>query len=202
VYEPAEDTFILLDALEKDAGILQELKPRLCVEVGSGSGCVSAFLGKIVGKSGALYLCTDINRHAALSTYRTGKKNDVPLDPILASLTRPLAARLHHAVDILVFNPPYVPTTVVEVEDAQGERDIQGSWAGGNDGMQVTNLLLESVESLLSPRGLFYLVAVKQNNIPEISRHMLEKYGLVSEVVLQRRAGREHLHVLKFMRSS
>lgn len=34
VYEPSEDTFILLDALELDAVLLQRLKPRLCVEVG------------------------------------------------------------------------------------------------------------------------------------------------------------------------
>ncbi|KDQ14749.1 hypothetical protein BOTBODRAFT_32503 [Botryobasidium botryosum FD-172 SS1] len=199
VYEPAEDTFILLDALEKDAGVLQELKPRLCLEVGSGSGCVSAFLGKILGKADALYLCTDINLHATQSTLKTGEQNDVPLNPVLASLTRPLTARLHHAVDILIFNPPYVPTTTIEAVGAQAGRDIQGSWAGGNDGMQVTNELLESVESLLSPQGLFYLVAVKQNNIPKISHHMLERYGLISEVVLQRRAGREHLHILKFM---
>lgn len=41
VYEPAEDTFILLDALEADADALrngslggQGKKPRLCVEIG------------------------------------------------------------------------------------------------------------------------------------------------------------------------
>lgn len=69
----------------------------------------------------------------------------VPLDPILASLTRPLDLRLRHSVDVLVFNPPYVPTTDFEVDGAQDGRDIEGSWAGGLDGMQVTNILLESV---------------------------------------------------------
>lgn len=34
VYEPAEDTFALLDALEADAGVIGELKARLCVEIG------------------------------------------------------------------------------------------------------------------------------------------------------------------------
>lgn len=48
VYEPAEDTFLLLDALEEDADHLRALKPTICVEVGSGSGCVSAFLGRIL----------------------------------------------------------------------------------------------------------------------------------------------------------
>jgi release factor glutamine methyltransferase len=34
VYEPAEDTFILLDALEADAERLRREKPRLVVEIG------------------------------------------------------------------------------------------------------------------------------------------------------------------------
>jgi len=34
VYEPAEDTFILLDALEQDAEELKALHPVVCLEVG------------------------------------------------------------------------------------------------------------------------------------------------------------------------
>ncbi|CAG8569222.1 8_t:CDS:2 [Funneliformis caledonium] len=50
VYEPAEDTFLLLDALEKDAELLRnEIAPCISLEIGSGTGCVSTFLGKILG---------------------------------------------------------------------------------------------------------------------------------------------------------
>lgn len=103
--------------------------------------------------------------------------------------------------------------------------------------MGVTGLFLEHVEvfsvhytlnpdkftrlyqELMSPHGRFYLVVVKENNIPKIQQKMLEIYGLQNEVchlfhvavktteipfdqiVLQRRAGREHLFVLRFFRS-
>lgn len=53
--------------------------------------------------------------------------------------------RLRNSVDILLFNPPYVPTIPEEAVDAQKDRDIQGSWAGGSDGMDVTNRFLEIV---------------------------------------------------------
>ncbi|KAI0052901.1 S-adenosyl-L-methionine-dependent methyltransferase [Auriscalpium vulgare] len=200
VYEPAEDTFVLLDALEEDAQSLRTIQPRICLEIGSGSGCVSAFLGAILGSSSALYLCTDINSRATRCTFLTGQQNKVSLNPINASLAQPLVKRLANSVDILLFNPPYVPTYEEEAIDAQHGADLSGSWAGGSDGMRVTDILLGQVGNLLSPKGHFYLVAVKQNNIPEIQRLMQSEHGLRSQIVLQRRAGREHLFVLKFTR--
>lgn len=195
VYEPAEDTFILLDALEQDADVLRALKTPLCLEIGSGSGCVSAFLGSILGAS-ASYICTDINPHAALCTRRTGEQNKVTLCPIIANLAYPLLHRIRKQVDVLLFNPPYVPTSVDEADFAQHDRDIAGSWAGGDDGMQITNIVLDMLDDLLAPTGRFYLVALKQNDIPGITRRLREGQALDCKVVLQRRAGREHLYVL------
>jgi hypothetical protein len=37
-------------------------------------------------------------------------------------------------------------------------------------------------QGLLSPRGRFYLVAVKQNNVPRVREFMLETFSLQSEV--------------------
>ncbi|KAI9511780.1 S-adenosyl-L-methionine-dependent methyltransferase [Russula earlei] len=200
VYEPAEDTFLLLDALEADADAIRALAPRVCLEIGSGTGIVSSFLGQIVGASDALFLCTDINPLSTACTARTGSQNKIPIEPLVASLARPLTSRLRHAVDVLVFNPPYVPTYEVEVDAAQRNGGISGSWAGGTDGMQVTDAFLRQVDGLLSPLGRFYLVAVKQNNVPKIKNLMSEVFALQSEIVLQRRAGSEHLFVLRFAR--
>ncbi|KAI0757333.1 S-adenosyl-L-methionine-dependent methyltransferase [Daedaleopsis nitida] len=199
VYEPAEDTFILLDALEEDADQLRASHPKICLEIGSGSGCVSAFTGTILGPS-SLYLTTDINPHACRSTKATGAQNRVSIEPVLGSLVGPLRQRLKHSVDILLFNPPYVPTDSDEADIAQQDGDIAGAWAGGRDGMALTDSLLDQVKDLLSPQGRFYLVAVKQNDIEGICCRMLERYNLYGEVALQRRAGREHLYVLRFLR--
>lgn len=94
---------------------------------------------------------------------------------------------------------------MAEAEQAQSTADIQGSWAGGHDGMQITNIVLDAVEvrvtlgparlvlrmltvqmlstqGLLSPIGCFYLVAVKENDPLEICRRMLQEHELRSEV--------------------
>jgi len=148
-----------------------------------------------------LYLCTDINPHACRCTYLTGVQNKVDIHVINGSLAAPLQSRLSHKIDIVIFNPPYVPTTDEEINDAQSSRSIGGSWAGGSDGMQVTNILLDSVETLLTPNGRFYLVAVKQNNIPRILQRMDDLYRLAGEIVFQRRAGSEHLFIVRFTRA-
>ncbi|KAG8993888.1 hypothetical protein FRB90_000575 [Tulasnella sp. 427] len=147
VYEPAEDTFILLDALERDSEYLKSLKPRLCLEIGSGSGCVLSFLGAVLGDTGALYLGTDINVRAAQATIRTGAQNKVPTAAVVTSLLGGLERRLARRVDVLLFNPPYVPTLEDEAMMAQDDKGIAGAWAGGMDGMGITNTLLKDVEA-------------------------------------------------------
>ena len=72
---------------------------------------------------------TDINPHANQATTRTAAQNSVSPDPpsvlildaecssqvlvevILANLLDPLVDRMKGEIDILLFNPPYVPTS-------------------------------------------------------------------------------------------
>ncbi|WVW81635.1 hypothetical protein I302_103630 [Kwoniella bestiolae CBS 10118] len=199
VYEPAEDSFILLDALELDAQLIRGDKPTICVEIGSGSGIVSTFLSQLVGPSSSLVLSTDINRYACEVTLRTAKANQISLNPILCHLLDPLSSRLRNKVDILVFNPPYVPTGMTELLDTQHQKDIGGAWAGGQDGMIVTDIILDQLPDLLTPSGKMYLVTVVQNKPLEIIRKM-EAKGLICKEIIKRRAGRELLSVLRISR--
>ncbi|NXG51723.1 HEMK2 methyltransferase, partial [Psilopogon haemacephalus] len=195
VYEPAEDTFLLLDALEQDTARLQQARVEICLEIGSGSGVVSAFLASIIGSS-ALYLCTDINPRAAHCTLETALLNNVHLQPIITDLVQGLSPRLNGKVDLLIFNPPYVVTPSEEVES----HGIEASWAGGIKGREVMDRVFPLVPDLLSPGGLFYLVTIKENDPDEIQETM-KKYGLEGTQVLSRRAGQEMLTILKFRKS-
>ncbi|CAG7847403.1 SubName: Full=Related to MTQ2-Putative S-adenosylmethionine-dependent methyltransferase {ECO:0000313/EMBL:CCA68162.1} [Serendipita indica DSM 11827] len=195
-----EDTFALLDAIEMDLEYIKGRNPRLLLEIGSGSGCVATFAASALGSSSLLYCCTDINQLATSTTKKTGNQNKVLLDPIQTSLASGLNQRCYRAIDVLLFNPPYVPTEEEEVEHGQDTPNIQSSWAGGSMGMHITDILLDQLDSLLSPKGCCYLVTVAQNRPKEIMERVRAKHGLESSVILSRRAGGEHLHILRFSR--
>ena len=49
-----------------------------------------------------------------------------------------------------------------------GTNDLSASWAGGDKGREVLDRLLPKISHLLSPCGVFYLVAIKENNIGKV----------------------------------
>ncbi|KAJ1729675.1 HemK methyltransferase member 2 [Coemansia biformis] len=198
VYEPAEDTFLLLDALESDRVELQALRPTVCVEIGSGSGCVSAFLGQVLDPHPALIISTDINPAANAATQETAARCTTPIALLEQCCTRfvqALDTRLAGKVDVLVFNPPYVVTPTEEIDSTPEA----SAWAGGRDGREVLDQLLPQIPALLSPAGRFYLVVIEQNNPDEVAQ-ILAEHGLLGTRVLSRMAGREHLSILRFTR--
>ncbi|KAJ1842187.1 HemK methyltransferase member 2 [Coemansia sp. RSA 2703] len=195
VYEPAEDTYLLLDALENDRARLHAQRPTICVEIGSGSGCVSAFLGQVLAPHGSLIISTDINPAATLATQQTTERSSGPavFTQCRMRFVQALEQRLQGSIDVLVFNPPYVVTPEEEV----GGTGEAAAWAGGCDGRVVVDQLLPHVSMLLAPGGAFYLVVIEENRPDEIIQLMTAQ-GLDGERVLERRAGRERLSVLRF----
>ena len=95
-----------------------------------------------------------------------------------------------------MFNPPYVPTPSDEL---QGD-GIERSWAGGQRGREVLDRLLPQLDDLLSPRGVLYLVLIKENE-PEDVRRVLQGMGLSCETLARKRAGKEELFIVRAWRS-
>ncbi|XP_069157470.1 methyltransferase N6AMT1-like isoform X1 [Procambarus clarkii] len=194
VYEPSEDSFLLIDALEKDLDLLHKHKPLLCLEVGSGSGVVITALGTALG-SQCCYMSTDINPRACHITKETGRLNGVSIQSVCTDLVTGIIDNTKWPVDVLLFNPPYVVTPSEEV----GQGDLEYTWAGGERGREVIDRLLPSVDTLLSPEGVFYLVVLKENDPAEIEQ-VMAKFGFTCACVLSRRTGPEYLSVLRFSR--
>lgn len=148
------------------------------------------------GVRGCSFLGTDINPSALNCTLETLSNHQVGgVDLIRTDLLNGLYERLCGSVDVLVFNPPYVPTDDAELQ-AYG---IARAWAGGKQGRLVIDRFLEQVEGLLSPGGHFFLVTIEQND-PNGIIELLSSRGLSGRVALTRAADEEVLRILHFVR--
>jgi release factor glutamine methyltransferase len=202
VYEPAEDSFLLIDTLSSTSEIaflsqrFHKTATPVVLEVGTGSGVVIAFTTtwakKIIGRRDVLGLGIDVNRFACVATSKTaqdeikstkesgsaGHESGVFGDTVMSDLTSCLRS---HVIDILLFNPPYVPTedlpALPEHESAASsvskfDRDshmLALSYAGGLDGMETTNRLLSQLPSILRPKyGVAYVLLCAQNKPEEV----------------------------------
>lgn len=217
----------------------------LVVEAGTGSGVVLAFVAaqsqKIFGRRDILTLGTDVNRHACLATQETvltalkaqqerqepaavGKTPTSNLQTIhISSFTGDLCSALRPgSVDVLLFNPPYVPTeelpglpTAVQNDpatvrsmsrSAKFENDsyfLSLTYAGGADGMETTNRLLNAIPEVLSTRGVAYVLLCKQNRPEDVKERIRGWSGWNAETVGSSgmQAGWEKLVIIRIWRA-
>lgn len=200
IYEPSEDSYLLLDTLSLQCEItfLHNLFHRsspspLVAEIGTGSGVVLSFLTThamhIFGRSDILTLGTDISKYAASGAVETIRRNTPNFKAgteegmLLSCIITDLASALRpHQVDVLVFNPPYVPTPDIPSIPTAGDSNrsrfdeesqmLSLTYAGGPDGMATTDRLLHGLDGIISERGVLYLLLCAQNKPEEIAEKL------------------------------
>lgn len=131
------------------------------------------------------------------ATQSTAMRNLVSVDLVMTSMCQ--GTRLHGKVDVLVFNPPYVPTEeIIHPSPLASDNIIDAAFAGGPDGRYWIDLFFPQVHLLLSNVGTFWLVAIENNRPAELMIVAQERWGLKSKIVKQRKTGSEMLYILKF----
>jgi release factor glutamine methyltransferase len=193
VYQPSSDTFFLCDGIAAVAGRFKDAS--LVVEVGSGSGYVTAYTSRYLKSLGkqSVHFTTDINRSCCLKTWEICERNGVLVAPICDVF----AASVRGPIDVMIFNPPYVETDTCELEQAQSERGIAASWAGGEDGAVVIYAFLRFVAG--NPRkfapDFFVVLLVSALNRPARLRKFCRQIGLNFTIVLERKCEGESLKI-------
>mgnify|MGYP003362311979 CR=1 FL=1 len=206
VYDPAEDSFLLLDLFEKLRDYFKEKqfvhKTPLVVEIGTGSGIVSTFINKHIFPNG-YFIATDINPYSCVSALQTNKANATTFnfDAVRCDI---LSAVDDHVIDVLVFNPPYVPTD--DVPSIPTDKEEEYKWMdialnGGPTGMDVTNKVLDSLEQKLSVSGEAYILFCARNKPKQITANFQNIHrNFKVEQVIFRKAGWEELSVYRFLK--
>jgi release factor glutamine methyltransferase len=220
IYEPAEDSFLMLDTLSSDVQIpfltSRFNAPPLVLEVGSGSGVILGFAAMhaqaIFGRS-ILTAATDLNVRACEATAQTVASN-ASTSSFLGSVNTDLTAGIRPgSVDVLLFNPPYVPTDEAPYDPSalattqpkfdQDSMLLHLSYAGGPDGMATTQRLLDSLDGVLSPVGVAYVLLCKGNGPEAVAAKIREaapRWDVSIAGDSGKKAGWERLFVLRIAR--
>ncbi|GLI45641.1 HemK2/MTQ2 family protein methyltransferase [Methanoculleus bourgensis] len=176
VYPPAEDSFLLLRAA------LREVRPAdRVLEVGTGSGYVGA---SVLGRAASV-VATDINPYAVECARARG----------VATVRTDLFAGLSGPFDLVLFNPPYLPTLPEERIDDWLEYALDG----GPTGRAVIERFVADVGRVLAPFGRVLLL-VSSLTGPDAVRELFAGQGFVSFIVDSEPLEDETLYVLRAMR--
>lgn len=135
VYAPAEDTYLLLSAIDVERG-------EKVLEMGCGSGLISMHMAK----AGAVVTAADIDERAVNATENSAMLNGLDVRMVQSDLFSDIRGRF----DLIVFNPPYLRG------DVHGQEDL--CWAGGEDGVGLTARFLREARERMEPGGRVLLL--------------------------------------------
>ncbi|AKB57532.1 HemK2/MTQ2 family protein methyltransferase [Methanosarcina barkeri] len=180
VYEPAEDSFLLADA------VLKEAKPGMRIlEIGTGSGFVSAVL--LANLKRICLVATEINPHAA----RCAKVNGVEV--IRTDLFGGIKSKNPDILfDLILFNPPYLPTS--EEEKVPGW--LNYAFDGGISGRDTLNMFLDEIRDYLKPEGEILVLISSITGLDAVKEKMIGM-GFVVDVVARKKVSFEELMVVR-----
>ncbi|HPJ30347.1 MAG TPA: class I SAM-dependent methyltransferase [Methanothrix sp.] len=179
VYEPAEDTYLLL------AAALEEVDPQdLVLEVGCGRGVISRSLAPRARR----VIATDLNPFALRSL-----RGRPGIEAVRADLFKGIGAGERARLDLVIFNPPYLPTE----EDEVLKGWLNFAFDGGKTGRETIDRFLEGLKDHLEPRRGRALLLVSSLSDPAKVREKAEEEGLAVEVVAREKHFFEELLVLR-----
>jgi release factor glutamine methyltransferase len=170
-YEPREDSFLMLEALaELRFGGLRVL------DMGTGSGILAMYCAR----RGADVTASDIDIEAIKALQLTSDRMGISIKLVTCDLFSKIPERF----DIVVFNPPYLPSSTI----------CDRTTDGGEAGTEVISRFLSELTQHLVENGRGILV-ISSLNDPE--RLMVRRPDLSFKTLCERSLFFEKLYVLE-----
>jgi release factor glutamine methyltransferase len=176
VYSPEADTLMMLAAARAEARPGDRV-----LEVGTGSGLIAAEIEQVV----TLVVATDINPHAVFCASKAG----------VEVVRTDLFAGIRGSFDLVLFNPPYLPTQPEERMDDWLEYALDG----GKNGRAVIERIARDIGNVLAPDGRLLLLASSLTGLSGVQA-LFTGQGYSATIVLQQDVEDEVLYVLKIIR--
>lgn len=171
IYLPSDDSYLI------EAEVLKRARGKRVLDVGTGSG----ILARAAFSAGALrVLAADINPEVIAKLKR--EKFEI--------LQSDLFSKVSGKFDLIVFNPPYLPS------DSREDSESALATTGGTRGDEIILRFLSGVKKHLAAGGEILLLVSSLTPLVRIRRILREK-GFVWKVVAKKKIFMEELSVLE-----
>ncbi len=196
VYPPSDDTYLIIDYLKKNVnenffdGLPISTISNI-LDMGTGTGIIALFLQEIkkyLSKFTTKIFASDISeaaiRCATLNERVNNYKDSITF--IKSDLFRKFPPNLLHSFDIIVFNPPYLPSISSKEKDPI-PRSSDTNWDGGEQGFEVFLEFITQAKDFLNSEQNYYIyfISSSSTDLSQLNDE-LDKRGFQSRVLNKR----------------
>jgi release factor glutamine methyltransferase len=171
VYPAQRDTWLLADVLRRELLDSPSAPSRRVLELCAGSGALALLAAESPGTE---VTAVDVSRRALLSAWINARTHGRRVRVRHGDLTAPVVGQ-HY--DLVVANPPYVPTS----REALPTRGVGRAFDGGRDGRVVLDRVCDEAPAVLAPGGCLLVVHSAINDVAE-TVDRLRAHGLHTDI--------------------
>ena len=187
---PRPETELLVDLVLKSEQVKNSDKP-LVVDVGTGTGCIILSIAHAV-KSG-VFVGIDISEEALSLARENAELTDLS-ERVLFAHSDGCGEFDPGSVDVLVSNPPYIPSQVVDgLEPKILEHEPRLALDGGTDGLSCYRNLIFDAVMVVKPGGAVFFEIGDDQGPPVCA--LLEEFGFTDVEIKQDYAGKDRFAI-------
>ena len=193
VYSPSDDSYLIIEYLKKNIdenhfdGInLKDIEYIL--DLGTGTGIIAIFLQILklqYSNFNPKIYASDILEEAITCAKLNEKKNKInkEITFLLSDLFISFPKSLRNSFNIIIFNPPYLPSSELRKEN-ENKINIDYSWNGGVKGYEILIRFLKSAKNYLNltKSHSIYCVTSSRTDLVELNKK-INALGYMNEII-------------------